>query len=138
MSEQELVFKVKELHVLSLTCSECGHGTIFDFKSSDHLEELVSPRCSICKLELMVDLQEQLKAYRCFYDSMSKCDRMEFRVRLSKPEAAASVSEVQQVVSSAVAEVQEEVQKGVTKALAIEHGMADLVSDGRFPGFGKN
>ena len=138
MSEQELVFKVKELHVLSLTCSEYGHGTIFDFKSSDHLEQSVSPRCSICKVELMVDLQEQLKAYRCFYDSMSKCDRMEFRVRLSKPEAAASVSEVQQVVSSAVAEVQEEVQKGVTKALAIEHGMANLVSDGRFPGFGKN
>jgi hypothetical protein len=63
---------------------------------------------------------------------------MEFRVRLSKPEAAASVSEVQQVVSSAVAEVQGEVQKGVTKALALEHGMADLVSDGRFAGFGKN
>jgi hypothetical protein len=67
---------------------------------------------------------------------MSKCERMEFRVRLSKPEAAASVSEVQQVVSTAVAEVQGEVQKGVTKALAIEHGMADLVSNGRYAGFG--
>jgi hypothetical protein len=138
MSEQELVFNVKELHVLSLTCSECGHGTIFDFKSTDYLEKSVSPVCSICKTELMVDLQEQLKSYRCFYDSMSRCERMEFRVRLSKPEAAASVSEVQQVVSSAVAEVQGEVQKGVTKALAIEHGMADLVSDGLFAGFGKN
>ena len=138
MSEQELVFNVKELHVLSLTCSECGHGTIFDFASSDYLEQSVSPHCSICKVELMIDLQEQLKAYRCFYESMSKCERMEFRVRLSKPEAAASVSEVQQVVSSAVAEVQAEVQKGVTKALAKEHGMADLVSDGCFAGFGKN
>ena len=46
---------------------------------------------------------------------MPKCERMEFRVRLSKPEAVASVSEVQQVVSSAVAEVQGEAQKGVTK-----------------------
>jgi len=136
MSEQELVFSVKELHVLSLTCSECGHGTIFDFKSSDHLEKSVSPRCSICKVELMADLQEQLKAYSRFYDIMSKCERMEFRVRLSKPEAAASVSEVQHVVSTAVAEVQGEVQKGVTKALAIEHGMADLVSNGRYAGFG--
>jgi Flp pilus assembly secretin CpaC len=53
---------------------------------------------------------------------------------MNKPEAAASVSEVQQVVSTAVAEV----QKNVTKALATELGMADLASDGRFAGFGKN
>ena len=26
-----VVFNVKEFHVLSLTCSQCGHGTIFDF-----------------------------------------------------------------------------------------------------------
>jgi uncharacterized ferredoxin-like protein len=52
MSEQELVFNVRELHVLSLTCSECGHGTIFDFKSSDYLEKSVSPKCSVCKAEL--------------------------------------------------------------------------------------
>ena len=89
MSEQELVFKVKELHVLSLMCSTCGHGTIFDFKSSDYLEKSVSPVCSICKTELMVDLQEQLKSYRCFYDSMSRCERVEFRVRLNKPETQA-------------------------------------------------
>lgn len=120
MSEQELVFNVKELHVISLTCVHCGHGIIFDFKSSDYLEKLVSPRCSICKTELEVDLQEQLKAYRCFYDSMSACERVEFRVRLSKPEAAASESaiQVQQAVSTAVAEVQE----AVTKALAKEQG----------------
>ena len=88
MSEQELIFNVKELHVISLTCSECGHGTIFDFKSSDYLDKSVSPVCSICKTELMVDLQEQLKSYRCFYDSMSRCERVEFRVRLQTPEVA--------------------------------------------------
>ena len=37
MSEEELVFNVKELHVLSLTCSTCGHGTIFDFKDTHYL-----------------------------------------------------------------------------------------------------
>ena len=58
MSEQELVLNVKELHILSLTCSECGYGTIFDFQSSDYLEKSVSPLCSICKKELAVDLQE--------------------------------------------------------------------------------
>jgi hypothetical protein len=154
MSEQELVLNVKELHVLSLTCSECGHGTIFDFKSSDYLEKSVPPKCSICKTELAVDLQEQLQAYRCFYDSMSACGRIEFRVRLYNPEAAAlaasaaasasvaavesasaaaseSAAETQQVVSTAVAEV----QQAVAKALAKEHGMADLVG-GPFLGFG--
>jgi DNA-directed RNA polymerase subunit RPC12/RpoP len=141
MSEQELVLNVKELHVLSLTCSECGHGTIFDFKSSDYLENSVSPKCSICKTELPVNLQEQLQAYRCFYDSMSACGRIEFRVRLYNPEAAAvesasaaaseSAAEVQQAVSTAVTEV----QQAVAKALAKEHGMADLVG-GPFLGFG--
>src|ERR1700694_3184931 len=128
MSEQELVFNVKELHVITLTCSECGHGTIFDFKSNDYLEKSVSPKCCICNTELMVDLQEQLKAYRCFYDSMSRCERVEFRGRLNKPEAAVSAAaveaatEVQQVVSTAIAEV----QQAVVKALAREQGMADL------------
>jgi uncharacterized ferredoxin-like protein len=89
MSEQELVFKVKELHVLSLTCSECGHGTIFDFKDTHYLEKIVTPKCCVCMTELAVDLQEQLKAYRCFYDSMSRCERVEFRVRLNKPEIQA-------------------------------------------------
>src|SRR5580704_4221477 len=125
MSEQELVLNVKELHVLSLTCSHCGHGTIFDFKSSDYLEKSVSPQCSVCKTELAVDLQEQLKAYRCFYDSMSMCERLEFRVRLNNPEAAASAAlsesatEVREVVSTAVAEV----QQAVVTALAQERGM---------------
>ena len=92
MSGQELILNVKELHVLSLTCAHCGHGTIFDFRSSDYLEKSVSAQCAICKTELAVDLQEQLKAYRCFYDSMSKCDRLEFRVRLNNPDAAASAA----------------------------------------------
>jgi uncharacterized ferredoxin-like protein len=116
MSEQELVFNVKELNVLSLTCSQCGHGTIFDFKSSDYLEKMVSPVCSICRTELAVDLQEQLKAYRGFYDSMSACERVEFRVRLIKPEAAAeSTNDVGLAVSSAVAEVQDAVAKALAK-----------------------
>ena len=137
MSEQELVLNVKELHVLSLTCSHCGHGTIFDFKSSDYLEKSVSPQCAICKTELAVDLQEQLKAYRCFYDCMSACERLEFRVRLNSPEATASAAasesagEMRQVVATAVAEVQE----AVATALAQEHGMANLVG-GNFRGFG--
>ncbi len=33
MSEQELVFNVKELHVMNLACANCGHGTIFDFET---------------------------------------------------------------------------------------------------------
>jgi hypothetical protein len=137
MSGQELILNVKELHVLSLTCAHCGHGTIFDFRSSDYLEKSVSAQCAICKTELAVDLQEQLKAYRCFYDSMSKCDRLEFRVRLNNPDAAASAaasesaSEVREVVSTAVAEVQD----AVATALAKEHGMANLVG-GPFLGFG--
>ena len=107
MSEQELVLNVKELSVLSLTCSNCGHGTIFDFKSSDYLEKMVSPFCSICKTELAVDLQEQLKAYRFFYDSMSACERVEFRVRVNNPEATAaeSASNLQKVVDTAVQEI---------------------------------
>ncbi len=117
MSEQELVFNVKELNVLSLTCSQCGHGTIFDFKSSDYLEKMVSSVCSICKTELALDLQEQLKAYRGFYDSMSACERVEFRVRLVKPEAsdAESNSDVEHAVSTAVAEVQDAVARALAK-----------------------
>jgi uncharacterized ferredoxin-like protein len=93
MSEQELVFKVKELHVLSLTCSKCGHGTIFDFKDTHYLEKMVTPKCCVCLTEMAVDLQEQLKAYSCFYESMSRCERVEFRMRLNKPEAVAGVRE---------------------------------------------
>jgi hypothetical protein len=116
MSEQELVFKVKELHTLSLGCANCGHGTIFDFETKDYLEKSVSPRCAVCRQELEVDLQEQLKGYRSFYDSMSKCERVEFRVRLSKPEEAASAAEVQQATTKAVSEV----QQAVTTAFAKE------------------
>jgi hypothetical protein len=113
MSEQELVFNVRELHVISLACANCGHGTIFDFETKDYLEKSVSPRCAVCKTELEVDLQEQLEAYRCFYGSMSKCERVEFRVRLNKPEAAASATEMLEAVSS-------EVQHAVTTAFAKE------------------
>jgi uncharacterized ferredoxin-like protein len=118
MSEQELVFNVKELHVLSLTCGNCGHGTIFDFETPDYQEKLISPKCAVCNTELEVDLKEQLNAYRAFYESMSKCARIEFRVRLNKPEAAASASEVREAVSSAVAEVQETVTTTFAKELA--------------------
>ena len=117
MSEQELVLNVKELHILSLACGSCGHGTIFDFQTQDYLEKLVSPICAVCKTELEVDLKEQLNAYRGFYESMSKCARIEFRVRLNKPAAAASVSEVREAVSTAVAEVRE----AMTTALAKEY-----------------
>jgi len=117
MSEQELILNVKELHVLSLACANCGHGTIFDFETKDYLEKMVSPKCAVCNDELATDLKDQLNAYRCFYESMSKCERVEFRVRLSKPEAAASASEMQEAVSNAVAEVQE----AVTTAFAKEH-----------------
>jgi hypothetical protein len=109
MSEQELIFNVKELHVLSLACSNCGHGTTFDFEAQGYLEKLVSPVCAVCKTELEVDLKEQLNAYRCFYESMSKCARIEFRVRLNKPEAAPSASDVREAVSTAAAEMQEAV-----------------------------
>jgi hypothetical protein len=118
MSEQELVFNVKELHVLSLACSNCGHGTIFDFETQDYLENLVTPTCAVCKTELEVDLKEQLNAYRGFYESMSKCARIEFRVRLNNPEAAASASDVREAVSTAVAEVQEAVTTAFAKELA--------------------
>jgi hypothetical protein len=119
MSEQELVFQVKELHVLSVGCGNCGHGTIFDFEAKHYIEKAVSPKCAVCNTELEVDLTEQLKAYRCFYESMSRCARVEFRVRLGKPEAAAPSNEVQAAVSAAVAEV----QQAVTTALA-EHAAA--------------
>jgi uncharacterized ferredoxin-like protein len=122
MSEQELVFNVRELHVISLTCGNCGHGTIFDFETKDYLEKSVSPKCAVCNTELEVDLQEQLNAYRGFYDSMSMCERIEFRVRLNKPEAAASASEVREAVSTAVAE---EVQQAVTTAFAKELAASD-------------
>jgi uncharacterized ferredoxin-like protein len=118
MSEQELVFNVKELHVISLACSRCGHGTIFDFENTDYQEKLISPKCAVCNTELEVDLKEQLNAYRCFYESMSKCARIEFRVRLNKPEAAASASEMREAVSTAVAEVQEVVTNILAKDLA--------------------
>jgi len=117
MSEQELVFNVKELHVISLSCGNCGHGTIFDFESTDYQEKLISPKCAVCNTELEVDLKEQLNAYRCFFESMSKCGRIEFRVRLNKPEVA-SASEVREAVSTAVAEVQEAVTNALAKELA--------------------
>jgi uncharacterized ferredoxin-like protein len=117
MSEQELVFSVKELHVMSLACANCGHGTIFDFEAKDYLEKLVSPKCAVCNTELEVDLREQLNAYRGFYDSMSKCERVDVRVRLTKPEAAAFANEVQAAVSSAVAEVQQAVTDAFSKEL---------------------
>ncbi len=118
MSEQEQVFSVKELHVMSLACANCGHGTIFDFATKDYLEKLVSPKCAVCNTELEIDLKEQLNAYRCFYDSMSKCERVEFRVRLAKSEPAGSSTEVQAAVSSAVAEVQQAVTDAFSKELA--------------------
>jgi hypothetical protein len=118
MSEQELVFNVKELHVLSLACGGCGHGTIFDFETQDYQEKLISPKCAVCNTELEVDLKEQLNAYRCFYESMSKCDRVEFRVRLNKPETAASASQVQEAVCMAVAGVQDAVSTAIAKELA--------------------
>jgi len=118
MSEQELVFNVKELHVVSLACANCGHGTIFDFETKDYMEKLVSPKCAVCNTELEVDLKEQLNAYRCFYESMSKCERVEFRVRMTKPEASASVTQVQEAVSSAVAGVQQAVTNALEKELA--------------------
>jgi hypothetical protein len=105
LSEQELIFNVKELHVLSLTCGHCGHGTTFDFETKDYLEKSVSPKCAVCNTELEVDLKEQLNAYRCFYESMSKCERIEFRVRLKKPETATSASSAGEAVSTAAAEV---------------------------------
>jgi hypothetical protein len=73
--------------------------------------------CSICKAELAIDLQEQLKAYRGFYDSMSACERVEFRVRVNSPEAAAvtSASNAEQAVCTAVAEVQDAVAKALAK-----------------------
>lgn len=120
MSEQELVFHVKELHVISLACSNCGHGTTFDFENKDYLEKLVSPKCAVCNTELEVDLKEQLNAYRCFYDSMSRCERVEFRVRVAKPESAVSANDMQEAVSAAVAEVQE----AVTNAFAKENAAA--------------
>jgi hypothetical protein len=116
MSEPELVLNVKELHVLSIGCGNCGPGTIFDFETKDYLEKSVSPKCAVCNAELEVDLKEQLKAYRCFYDSLSRCERVEFRVRLGRPEHAAPGNEVQEAVSAAVAEV----QRAVTTVLA-EH-----------------
>jgi hypothetical protein len=72
----------------------------------------------VCNTELEVDLKEQLNAYRCFYESMSKCGRIEFRVRLNKPEAAASASDVREAVSTAVAEVQQAVTEAFAKELA--------------------
>jgi hypothetical protein len=125
MSEQELVFNVKELHVLSVGCGNCGHGTIFDFATKDYLEKSVSPKCAVCNNELEVDLKEQLKAYRCFYDSMSRCERVEFRVRLAKPEVAAPGNEVQVAVSAAVAEV----QKAITTAFAEHAAPGNEVQD---------
>ena len=118
MSEQELVFNVKELHVISLACGNCGHGTIFDFETTDYQEKLISPKCAVCNTELEVDLKEQLNAYRCFYESMSKCGRIEFRVRLSKPEAPASASEMREAVSTGIAEVNQAVTNALVKDLA--------------------
>jgi transcription elongation factor Elf1 len=117
MSEQELIFNVRELHVLSLRCSNCGHGTIFDFENKDYKEILVSPICAVCGLELEVDLREQLNAYRGFYDSMSKFDRVEFRVRADKPEVPATATEVRDAVSTAVAGVEEAVTTAFAKEL---------------------
>jgi len=48
---------------------------------------------------------------------MAKFERVEFRVRLSNPEVAASASEAQGAVSTAVAEV----ELAVTAAFAKEH-----------------
>jgi len=118
MSEQELIFNVRELHVLSLRCGNCGHGTIFDFETKDYLEKLVSPKCSVCNTELEVDLRDQLNAYRGFYDSMSKCERVEFRVRVDKPEAVASAGAVQGVASVALAAVGKAVTTAAPKELA--------------------
>jgi hypothetical protein len=101
--------------VLSIGCGSSGHGTIFDFETKDDLEKSVSPKCAVCNAELEVDLKEQLKAYRCFM-SMSRCERVEFRVPLGRPEAVAPGNEVQEAVSAAVAEV----QQAITTAFA-EH-----------------
>jgi hypothetical protein len=123
MSAQELVFKVKELHVLSLACSKCGHGTLFDFKNSDYLERLLSSQCSICNTALANDFQEQLKAYGGCYSCMASREGVEFRVRVSNPAtlAAESASDVNDAVSSVLAEV----HGAVSKAFAREHELAD-------------
>ena len=92
-------------------------GQIFDFETKDYLEKSVSSKCAVRNVELEVDLKEQLKAYRCFYDSMSRCERVEFRVRLRKPEATAPGHDIQEAVSAAVAKV----QQAVSSALSKEH-----------------
>jgi hypothetical protein len=52
---------------------------------------------------------------------MSKCERVEFRVRLSKPEATSSASEVHEAVSTVLADV----QQAVTIAFAKEHAASE-------------
>jgi hypothetical protein len=132
MSEQELVYRVKDLHVISIGCLGCGHATTIDFDNKELLEGAVPGQCSMCGKHLGIDMQA-LKGYRWFYDEVVKCDQVEFRVRGAKSEAAFLASEVQESISTAVAQAQQvvtaEIKQAVNTAFAKEHSTSSKLVD---------
>lgn len=132
MSELELVYRVKDLHVISISCRGCGHATTVDFANKELLEGSVPDRCSMCDKHLGIDMQA-LKGYRWFYDEVVKCDHVEFRVRSGHSEAASLASEVQGSISTAVAHAQQvvstEIRRAVDSAFAKEHAASSKLVD---------
>jgi hypothetical protein len=132
MSEQELVYRVKDLHLISIGCLGCGHVTTIDFDNKELLEGSVPGRCSMCGKGLGIDMQA-LKGYRWFYDEVVKCDQVEFRVRGGQSEVAALVSEVQETISTAVVQAQlvvtTEIKQAVDTAFAREHAISSKLVD---------
>lgn len=79
MGEQELIFGLEEMHLISVTCAGCGHGIIFDVRNRD---TAVPTACPVCHADFGV-IGEGLGYYRRFYIHMLEAakHKTEFRIR---------------------------------------------------------
>ncbi len=82
MGERELILDVSELHILSVECSKCGVGIVFDVsKQHAHLPDI----CPACKEKMELE-GECLGRYRRFFQRVSEA-RQKFYFRVRKEDA---------------------------------------------------
>jgi hypothetical protein len=81
MGEQELIFDLAEIHLVSVECSHCGHSLIFDVRKVD---TDVPNVCPVCRTDFRL-IAEGLSRYRKFYHHMPEAGhKVEFRIRVPK------------------------------------------------------
>lgn len=81
MGEQELIFDLAEIYLVSVICSGCNHGIIFNVKNVD---TAVPSRCPICQMDFGL-IGEGLGVYRRFYHRMLETGhKVQFRMPVPK------------------------------------------------------